>query len=162
MNFRQIKSEEWVKGDYREFAEINFRTSKIEEKFQIVFEDSFEDGLGASKLAAFLTNNRTQFFIEEFLTDSKNPITQVGILNNEKTLARDLDEVLEVLHLSSENLTGFDERIKFHPHELWRQDDHGHKFLIETFACKADAVKAMKEFEARLHKQTYWVEKAES
>ncbi len=162
MNFRQIKSDEWIKGDYRAFAEINFRTSKIGEKFQIIFEDSFENGLGASKLAAFLTNNHTQFFIEEFLPDSKNPITQVGILNNEKTLARDLDEVLEVMHISSKNLTWFDERIKFYPHELWRQDDNGHKFLIETFACKADAIKAMKEFEARLHKQTYWVEKAES
>lgn len=55
---------------------------------------------------------------------------------------------------------GFYKSLKFHPHELWRQDDNGHKFLIETFPCKADAVRAMKEFEARLHKQTYWVEKA--
>lgn len=49
--------------------------------------------------------------------------------------------------------------LKFQPHELWRQDDNGHKFLIETFPCRADAVRAMKEFEARLHKQTYWIEK---
>ncbi|NJM52367.1 MAG: hypothetical protein HC846_02610 [Blastocatellia bacterium] len=49
--------------------------------------------------------------------------------------------------------------IKFQPHELWRQDDNGHKFLIETFPCKADAVRAMREFEIRLHKQTYWVER---
>lgn len=48
---------------------------------------------------------------------------------------------------------------QFHPHELWRQDDNGHKFLIETFPCKADAVRAMKDFEGRLHKQTYWVER---
>lgn len=44
-------------------------------------------------------------------------------------------------------------------YELWRQDDNGHKFLVETFSCKADAIKAMKEFESRGHKQTYWVEK---
>lgn len=52
----------------------------------------------------------------------------------------------------------FYKSFQFHPHQLWRQDDNGHKFLIEIFPCKADAVRAMKEFEARLHKQTYWVE----
>lgn len=56
--------------------------------------------------------------------------------------------------------TLFYESIRFLPYELWRQDDHGHKFLIETFDRRSEAVRAMKEFEARLHKQTYWVEKA--
>ena len=46
-------------------------------------------------------------------------------------------------------------------YQLWWQDDHGHKFLVETFACKADAEKAMKDFENRLHKQTYWIERIE-
>lgn len=53
----------------------------------------------------------------------------------------------------------FYQSFNFHPYNLWRQDDNGHQFLIETFPCRADAVNAMKEFEARLHKQTYWIEK---
>ena len=53
----------------------------------------------------------------------------------------------------------FYDSLGFESRELWRQDDNGHKFLIETFFCKADALKAMREFENRLHKQTYWVEK---
>lgn len=74
-------------------------------------------------------------------------------------MSQHLDEILEVLELTSKDLTWFDENIKLHPHELWRQDDNGHKFLIETFSCKADALKAMRDFEGRLHKQTYWVQK---
>lgn len=159
MNFRQIKLDEWVKGDYQPFAELNFKTSAIEQKFNIVFEDSYEDGLGETKLGGFITESGTQFFLEEFSPQSEKSIIQVGILNNLETLTIHLDEVLESLELTSKYLTWFNENIKLHPHELWRQDDNGHKFLIETFPCKADAVRAMKEFETRLHKQIYWIEK---
>jgi hypothetical protein len=159
MNFRQIYSDEWIKDDYRQFAELNIKTSKIEERFKVIFEDSFEEGLGKSKLGAFVTNQGTQFFIEEFLPNQERFITQLGLLNDSKTLADNLDEVLEVLELTSSNLTWFNKIIKFQPCELWRQDDNGHKFLIETFPCRADAFMAMKEFEASLHKQTYWIEK---
>jgi hypothetical protein len=161
VNFRQVKSNEWIKDDYRPFAEISIMTSKIAEKFGVVFVNSFESGLGESKLGAFITHRGTQFFLEEFLPNQERFITQVGLLNNIETLPNNLDEVLEVLELTSKKLTWYDENIKFHPHELWRQDDHGHRFLIETFPCRADAIKAMKEFEARLHKQTYWVKKVE-
>jgi hypothetical protein len=159
MNFRQIYSDEWVKDDYRQFAELNIKTSKIEERFKVIFEDSFEDGLGKTKLAGFITNFGTQFFLEEFLPNTDRSFIQIGILNDVKIMSLHLDEILEVLEITSKHLTCFDEKIKLQPHELWRQDDNGHKFLIETFVCKADAVKAMKEFEAPLHKQTYWVEK---
>lgn len=159
MNFRQIKLDEWVKGDYRPFAELNVKTSAIEEKFDVIFEDSFEEGLGETKLGGFIIETKTQFFLEEFRPQSEKSFVQIGILNNLETLAIHLDEVLESLELSSKFLTWFDENIKLYPHELWRQDDNGHKFLIETFPCKADAVKAMKEFESHLHKQIYWIEK---
>lgn len=53
----------------------------------------------------------------------------------------------------------FYKSFQFQSYELWRQDDNGHQFLINIFSCKSDAIKAMKEFEMRLHKQTYWVKK---
>ncbi len=159
MNFRQIKIDEWVKGDYRGFAEMNVKTSAIEEKFDVIFENSFVEGLGETKLGFFVTHQEMQFSLEEFLPKTERSFIQILILNDEKTLADNFNEVLEVLELTSKDLAWFDDRIKLQPHELWRQDDNGHKFLIETFLCKADAVKAMKEFEAHLHKQTYWIEK---
>jgi len=41
---------------------------------------------------------------------------------------------------------------------LWRQDDNGHKFQIESFTDRARAESAKGEFESRHHKQIYWVE----
>jgi hypothetical protein len=82
-------------------------------------------------------------------------------LYNEASLTEQLEETLEVLKLTSRDLTWFNEIIKLQPHELWRQDGNGHKFLIKTFPCKADAVKVKKEFECHLHKQTYSIKKVE-
>lgn len=83
-------------------------------------------------------------------------------------VAQKTDGTWMIVELGDAQVAGLPERadaesfyksIQLSLHELWRQDDNGHKFLIETFPCRADAVSAMKEFEARLHKQTYWVEK---
>jgi hypothetical protein len=39
--------------------------------------------------------------------------------------------------------------------ELWRQDEHGNEFLVATFASEDEARRALGEYTARGHKQTY-------
>lgn len=48
-----------------------------------------------------------------------------------------------------------------HPFQwlLHRQDDNGNQFLVETFTNADKAEAARKDFEAKGHKQLYWVEK---
>lgn len=41
-------------------------------------------------------------------------------------------------------------------------DDNGCKVLIQSFTTRAEAESAMAVFEARGHKQTYWVEESSS
>jgi len=41
--------------------------------------------------------------------------------------------------------------------ELWRLDDNGNEFLIETFASRRAAEAQKRRFEHRGHKQTYWI-----
>lgn len=159
MTFRQVKSDEWMDGDYRPFADIIIKSSEIEKRFETAFESHFEEGLGISKFAFFVIDNGRRFFLREYMPDSQHSMIQIFILNNEERSTKDLDEVLELLELTSKDIIWLYESIKFHPHELWRQDDNGHKFLIETFPCRADAAKALREFESRKHKQTYWLEK---
>jgi len=45
---------------------------------------------------------------------------------------------------------------------LWRLDDNDNRFLVTVFACRDDAEAAVRAFEAHGHKQTYWVEAAQS
>ena len=41
---------------------------------------------------------------------------------------------------------------------LWRQDDHGNRFLIKEFSDREEAEKSMKHYESKGHKQIYWIE----
>ncbi len=44
---------------------------------------------------------------------------------------------------------------------LFRQDDNGHVFLMSTWPSRAEAEAARAAFEARGHKQMYWVSPGE-
>ncbi|MEZ5424855.1 MAG: ATP-grasp domain-containing protein [Pyrinomonadaceae bacterium] len=83
-------------------------------------------------------------------------------------VARRKDGQWMIIELGDGQVAGLPERadegefydsLRFSPFDLWRQDDNGHRFLIETFPCRADAVRAMRDFEVRGHKQTYWIER---
>lgn len=41
---------------------------------------------------------------------------------------------------------------------LWRQDDNGNTFVVTTFESPEAAESARRSYEARGHKQRYWVE----
>ncbi|HUQ05859.1 MAG TPA: hypothetical protein VM261_25330, partial [Kofleriaceae bacterium] len=44
--------------------------------------------------------------------------------------------------------------------ELWRQDDNGNRVRIDVFASEAEAEAERAGYEARAHKQLYWVQPA--
>lgn len=41
--------------------------------------------------------------------------------------------------------------------ELWRQDDHGHRFLIAVFPSRRQAEENMRHLMQVPHKQMYWI-----
>ncbi|MFI6152181.1 SPOR domain-containing protein [Kitasatospora sp. NPDC051170] len=43
-------------------------------------------------------------------------------------------------------------------HRVMRQDDNGNRFLVAAGLERAEAERLAAEFEARGHKQLYWVE----
>lgn len=42
-------------------------------------------------------------------------------------------------------------------YELWRQDDNGGSFLMQTFDNEEEALATQHLYEARGHKQIYWI-----
>jgi 2-methylisocitrate lyase-like PEP mutase family enzyme len=45
---------------------------------------------------------------------------------------------------------------------LWRQDDHGNRFAVESFSIRSLAQARLREFESRSHHQVYWLESSAS
>jgi hypothetical protein len=43
-------------------------------------------------------------------------------------------------------------------HKVWRQDDHGNKFLVADVETKQEAEEMVGYFTAKGHKQMYWYE----
>jgi hypothetical protein len=41
--------------------------------------------------------------------------------------------------------------------ELWRQDDHGNRFLVDRYPTRVDAERRLAELTRCQHKQTYWI-----
>jgi hypothetical protein len=41
--------------------------------------------------------------------------------------------------------------------ELWRQDDHGHRFLVGRYLTRVDAERRRAQLTRCQHKQTYWI-----
>jgi hypothetical protein len=44
------------------------------------------------------------------------------------------------------------------PFELWRQDDHGQRFLVGRYPTLAEAERRLAELTRSQHRQTYWIE----
>lgn len=50
------------------------------------------------------------------------------------------------------------EKSKVSDWTVWRQDDNGRKFIVETDLSETDAGLLVAELEASAHKQTYWAD----
>jgi len=46
--------------------------------------------------------------------------------------------------------------------QLWRQDDNGQRFLIGSYASRAEAEARQQELQSGGHKQIYWIEAKDS
>jgi hypothetical protein len=44
------------------------------------------------------------------------------------------------------------------PYVLMRQDDNGNRYVVARYVTRDQAQRAADEFEARGHKQLYWVQ----
>lgn len=51
---------------------------------------------------------------------------------------------------------------QFIPHKVMRQDDNGHEFEVGVYGSRSEAMQELKAIEHNIHKQHYWVERAES
>lgn len=100
------------------------------------------------------------FFIHADIGFSPGP-PQVQITKRaEDDLQAAALDVFETLAVDDRDALYLDPRVElaqFTQWEVWRLDDNNNEALIDTFRCRAKAVLTQQRFEARGHRQTYWV-----
>jgi hypothetical protein len=161
LSFQQIDAESWVRGDYRDVAILRLSSDELAEKHPIIFTEDFEDGLGPTKIAGFLTSKGKQFSLVHYLYAPApyRQMTTVVSLFDADSMTDDLEDILEVLHLGIEDIEWVEPTISFQKYEVWRQDDLGNKFLLEIVDSRANAKKIVQKYELIPHQQTYWIKR---
>ena len=135
---RQIGHGEWKKGDYRTIATIKYTMEEMSKKCKFIVEDEEEDGLGNIRQAAFVTLSNRQFVLVQYADaiEPRNKETDIMSLNDESIMTQDLESIMQVLDLTTLDLTWISPKISFSKYELWRQDDNGIKYLVNVFLAK--------------------------
>ena len=132
--------------------------SELSRRTGIKFENS-QDDLDYLEAALILNGNGKQFGLMRYLRSPRHDYTALLINEGTQDVTGDVNHGLEALGIQSREIISFHPDFQFEPHSLWRQDDHGNKFLVEECLCRSDAAIAMDKLAAHLHKQSYWIEK---
>lgn len=158
--FTWVTCREVVPSEYCPKAILAIGWKKLEERLGVVFGEYVDPDLGAARGVYFKIGEAD--FVIESLSEAPTDFEYIRILVSIRIPSDKLTDYLEAIMvatgITSTELTWVEDSIKFHAHEVWRQDDHGNKFLVERKSCKADAVLRANELTARGHKQMYWTE----
>ena len=148
-----------VSGDYRESAAIRLVPEELSERHSIDWMHYEEDGLGKAAGAAFRASNGHYFGVVHLFHTRVLGQHGSGILTLHASPeeADTLDAALCDLGLTTADTTWIRDDIHLTPHDLIRQDDHGNRFCVGTYSCRADALAAQRQLAASIHKQDYWI-----
>lgn len=161
VRYRQIDAAGQHDGDWLCLALIAHGPHELEQRCSLVFQDRSEDR-GDSREATIESHDGHLYWLvsPSHAPQGENPGTEIRIRRDVAEPPAVLDGGLGLLGLGLEDLAWVHPDIRFNRWSVWRQDDHGNRFLVAVTDCKADALKLEAAYEAKGHKQMYWIERA--
>lgn len=118
----------------------------------IVFEEDI-DSLSNYRLALIEVGEYSYFLVKRERDDF---YLEVYMHENIVSLEEAVNVLMIGLGLVRQDLRWCHRDLKFTEFELWRQDDNGNQALIDVYPCRADALRQVKLYTDRGHKQMYW------
>ncbi|MDI1482679.1 hypothetical protein [Polyangium sp. y55x31] len=115
-------------------------------------------GLGWCVETHFVSAGTGRLFWALALLDRPSPVEIRGVRGDDPTEAA--QDLAEALALDTPEVQWIEPRIDVAAlprWSLWRQDDHGQRYEMSTFLSYSRAMRECATFEARGHKQMYWV-----
>jgi len=133
----------------------------LTERLGIQFEVEGTDGLGPMDVALLEDEYGKQFLLTRLKCVQNPQHTAVRIREDTKDITGDVCDALEALEINSSEVIHFHLDFRKEQHSLWRQDDHGHRYLVGTFPCRSDVAIVLRRLTMYQHKQMYWIEKGD-
>lgn len=161
IQFQEVLPNEGVKGNYRPVASINQTVTAIAQQHHLAIDEFDEDGFGWSHMVVLRASDGKQIMVIQHLQSHwSETSTMIEMIPDDPTTPAVLDEFLAWLGIGAADLTWLAPVITLPTYRLWRQDDNGQTFHIETVSGLGEAIRRVKAFEALGHKQCYWYEQA--
>ncbi len=104
--------------------------------------------------------SETGFACRLSVFDMMPSATRLWVREGDPRVDDDATDLLLHMGLGRAEVLFFWKDVGFHPHTLWRQDDNSNEFVVNQYPTKFEAIWAQREYEAKGHKQTYWVRRA--
>ena len=141
-----------------EVACIAVTTEALKENFGIEWQEYDSEGLGVGVEAVFLTSQQTRVGLSHLPGAQRNDLISIWV--QPEDAAKNIDDALTALELSSEDLLWLAPGIELSSHSLFREDTNGARFHIGDFSCRADAEAKVRWLMWGAHKQAYFIEPA--
>ncbi len=159
IQFQEVPLNESVKGNYRPLAAINQTVAAIAQQHHLTIDEFDEYGLGWSHMVVLRASDGSQIMVVQHLKSPWPETSAIEMVPDDPTTPTVLDEFLAWLGIGTSDLTWLSPLVTLPTYTLWRQDDNGQTFKIETVSGLGEAIRRVKAFEALGHKQCYWYEK---
>ncbi len=160
MEIKQISETDWNEiANPFDLATIPLLPSEFSHKFQIQSFEYNEDGLGLCTAFLFEIDG-SKYESRSFLnTNGDAKYLNVAVLSTEPDSLKALDKLLDILELTKDHLSWINPNLGVASRILARIDDNGNEIEMFRFQEEFCANWVMKKYEAKGHKQHYFVRK---
>lgn len=154
---QQIPTHEYSGSGLTEGACVCFTPATLILDPPINWEDYVEAGLGLVRDALFKISDEHFFALQYFESSPRNDWIIICVQAGD--IGLEVDAVLTELQLTSHDLGWLTEGAVLPAMRVIRQDDNGAQFTVGEYACRADAMAAIRKLEQAVHKQGYFIER---
>lgn len=86
--------------------------------------------------------------------------TRLWVRTGDPTVDEGATDLFIYMGLGPDEVLFLWKNVGFHPYAVWRRDDNAHEFLVQECPTKFQAIWVQRDYEAKGHRQTYWVRRA--
>jgi hypothetical protein len=146
--------------DEEPFARIRLPLPEIARRTQRPATHFFEDGLGRFAGVRFASpaTSRPFWAVISFARPGDPGILTVQFPEEQEQQIEIVQDLFDTLTIDSEEVARLSRALPLPAWRLLRRDDNANTFEVRTFTGYAKARAALAEYEAKLHKQSYWIE----
>lgn len=156
---RRIPFNEFLRlsGGLVYLAMLKVSVSEATQRWGLEFERTLDD-LDWHAAAAFRLADNTLYALTGRPAHPQEDQVSIEVSASVREPQALLGRILAALDLDRSEVEWENDQLRAKAWRLWRQDDNGNTFHVQRYASASEAKNAMRLFEERGHKQSYWIE----